>query len=80
MIFFLLGLLFWIIIVYSARCRSLLEIDRKSAMYRMLIFMCGLVAGLNLAYMLPNPNYDVGWHKVVGAVVVAVILSLPDKK
>ena len=40
-----------------------------------LIFICGLVAGLNLATMYPSETYDAGWWKVAFTVLIAVVAS-----
>ena len=37
--------------------------------------MMGVIAGLNLAYLHPNPSYPFGWWKVLLAAVIAVVFS-----
>jgi len=36
------------------------------------VFMAGLVAGMNCAHLLPNPNYYAAWWKVGAAVILAI--------
>jgi putative Mn2+ efflux pump MntP len=33
----------------------------------------GIVAGINLAIMFPNPEYTASWHKVICAIALAVV-------
>jgi len=40
------------------------------------IFGMGLLAGLNLARLCPNPDYAYGWWKVVAAAGFAIVFSL----